>query len=54
MRTGKIAEAAATGEEPWDLTIRPKTRLLDLNIRELYRYRDLVGLLVKRDLASVY
>jgi lipopolysaccharide transport system permease protein len=41
-------------EGNWDLILKPKTHLLDLNVRELVRYRDLVGLLVKRDLASVY
>ncbi|HRY53132.1 MAG TPA: ABC transporter permease [Spirochaetia bacterium] len=41
-------------EGDWDLVIKPKTNLFDFNLRELIRYRDLVGLLVKRDLASVY
>lgn len=36
------------------MILKPKTRLLELNIRELFHYRDLIGLLVKRDLASVY
>ncbi len=40
--------------EDWSLVIRPKTGLLQLNLRELFHYRDLVGLLVKRDLANVY
>lgn len=40
--------------ELWDLVIRPKTRLLDFNIKELIHYRELIGLLVRRDLASVY
>jgi lipopolysaccharide transport system permease protein len=41
-------------QEDWDLVIRPKSRLLDLNIRELIHYRDLIGLLVRRDLAGTY
>jgi lipopolysaccharide transport system permease protein len=49
-----VARAANLAEGDWDLVIKPKAGLLDLNIRELLRYRDLVGLLVKRDLASVY
>ena len=44
----------AQADEHWDLVIRAKTRLFDLNLRELFHYRDLVGLLVRRDLASVY
>jgi lipopolysaccharide transport system permease protein len=41
-------------EEGWDLVLKPKGNLFNLNIRELIHYRDLVGLLVKRDLASSY
>jgi lipopolysaccharide transport system permease protein len=41
-------------EENWDLVIRPRSGLFSFNIRELIHYRDLVGLLVQRDLASTY
>ncbi len=40
--------------EDWDLVISAKTKLFDLNLKEIIHYRDLVGLLVRRDLASVY
>jgi len=36
-------------EENWTLIITPKRKLLDLQIRELIRYRDLIFLFVKRD-----
>jgi len=41
-------------EEKWDLIIKPKRKLLDLQIRELIRYRDLVFLFVKRDFVTQY
>ena len=38
----------------WDLIIEPKAALLDLNIRELWQYRDLLWLFVKRDFTAQY
>jgi len=38
----------------WDLIIEPKATLLDLNIRELWQYRDLLWLFVKRDFTAQY
>lgn len=34
--------------------IKPKSKLLDLNIKEVFRYRDLIYLFVKRDFVSKY
>ena len=41
-------------KESWDLVIRPQRNLLDLRLGELWRYRDLVMLFVRRDFVSVY
>jgi lipopolysaccharide transport system permease protein len=38
----------------WDLIIRPKKNWLDINFRELWEHRELVGLFVKRDFISRY
>ena len=38
----------------YTLIIEPKTRLLDLNLKELWRYRDLLFLFVRRDFVAVY
>jgi lipopolysaccharide transport system permease protein len=38
----------------WDLVIRPQNRLLDLQLREVWRYRDLLLLFVKRDFIAHY
>lgn len=44
----------AKSEEHWDMIIEPKNRLLDLKIRELIRYRDLVFMFIKRDFVTQY
>ena len=41
-------------EEDWTLIIQPQRNLLDLRLGELWRYRDLVMLFVRRDFVSVY
>jgi lipopolysaccharide transport system permease protein len=41
-------------EEIWDLEIKPKARLLDINFREVWRYRDLLLLFVRRDFVAQY
>jgi len=38
----------------WDLIIEPQSSLLDLNLKDVWRYRDLLWLLVKRDFVSFY
>ncbi|MFM7153374.1 MAG: ABC transporter permease [Bacteroidota bacterium] len=41
-------------EEHWDLIILPRNRLFNLQLRELWRYRDLMLLFVKRDFIAQY
>ena len=38
----------------WDLTIEPKSSLFDLNLKDVWRYRDLLWMFVKRDFVSFY
>lgn len=38
----------------WDIEIKPKRKLLDVDIRGLWRYRDLYWMYVKRDIITVY
>lgn len=38
----------------WNLIIKPKGGLIDLNLKELWAYRDLLILLVRRDIVTVY
>ena len=40
--------------EYWDLEIRPKSNWCDLQLKDIWRYRDLLMLFVRRDFVSVY
>ena len=41
-------------DQYWTMDIEPQRRLLDLRLGELWRYRDLVMLFVRRDFVAVY
>jgi len=41
-------------KDSWDLIIRPKNSILSLNFRELWQYRDLLSMFVRRDIVTVY
>jgi homopolymeric O-antigen transport system permease protein len=41
-------------EEDWTLVIQPQRHLLDLRLGELWRYRDLIMLFVRRDFVAAY
>jgi lipopolysaccharide transport system permease protein len=41
-------------DEDWSLVIRPRGKLLSINLRELWSYRDLIRLFVRRDFVSTY
>lgn len=41
-------------KENWDLIIQGKTNLFDLRLKEVWRYRDLLLMFVKRDFITVY
>jgi lipopolysaccharide transport system permease protein len=38
----------------WDLTIEPQTSLFELNLKDVWRYRDLILLFVKRDFVAQF
>ena len=41
-------------KEKWLFEITPKNNLFDLNLKEVWQYRDLLLLFVKRDVVTVY
>ncbi len=43
-----------SGSEQWTEIISPKLRLFDLNLKEVWRYRDLMWLFVRRDFVAQY
>ena len=55
MNTESIeTEAFLPDDADWDLIIQPKARWFDLHLRDLWRYRDLVMLFVRRDFVSQF
>jgi lipopolysaccharide transport system permease protein len=47
-------EPALPPDEAWTIDIQANPGLFDINFRELWRYRDLIGLIVRRDFVSSY
>ncbi len=43
-----------TVDENWTLVVKPEANVFDLRLAELWRYRDLVLLFVRRDFVSTY
>ncbi|MBQ9885647.1 MAG: ABC transporter permease [Lachnospiraceae bacterium] len=41
-------------KEEWSLVIEPKRSLLDINLKEIWEYRDLIFMFVKRDFTTFY
>jgi len=41
-------------DESWDLEIKPPSYLLDINLRDIWRYRELLSMFVKRDFTAQY
>ena len=49
-----ITPPPAPDSEDWQMIISPKRHLLDINLKELWKYRDLVILFVRRDFVAKY
>ncbi len=47
-------ETQVNEDRQWDLVIEPCGKLLDLKLKEIWHYRDLLMLLVRRDFVSFY
>ncbi len=41
-------------EDNWDVVIKPKDRMLAIDFKEMWRYRDLFTLFVRRDISTAY
>ncbi|MGI4022335.1 MAG: ABC transporter permease [Janthinobacterium lividum] len=41
-------------DQSWDLEIKPQNNAFDLHLNDVWKYRDLLGLLVRRDFVSFY
>lgn len=38
----------------WDIIIQPNSKLFTLNLKEVWRYKDLLNMYVKRDIVTLY
>ena len=45
---------ASAQEDKWDIVIKPKDKLLTFDLKELWAYRDLCVLFVKRNIITQY
>ncbi len=52
--TNEQPEKKALEPEQWDLEIKPTNSLLNLKLNEVWRYRDLMWLFVRRDFVAQY
>lgn len=52
MITGHIENKSDT--EHWDLILEPKAAFFDIQLKEVWKYRDLLWLFVKRDFSAQY
>lgn len=41
-------------QENWTLIIKPKGKLFNLNLKEIWQYRDLLEMYIKRDIVTLY
>ncbi len=49
-----LLQPSQSGPDEWTLIIEPSSHWWDLQLEELWRYRDLLWMFVKRDFVSVY
>lgn len=47
-------EKTSVQEEKWDIVIKPKDKLFSVDFRELWAYKDLCSLFVKRNIITQY
>jgi len=49
-----ITNNTSSNADDWDLIIRPRENLLHLHLDDLWRYRDLISLFVRRDFVAQF
>ena len=54
LNEATLAAPGAPADEEWSEIIQPRTGLFDRGLRDVWRYRDLVMLFVRRDFVSTY
>ncbi|HEY5408715.1 MAG TPA: ABC transporter permease [Ginsengibacter sp.] len=54
LSKGLLTEIPDTSSDYWDMIIQPKAHLFDLKLKEVWKYRDLLWLFVRRDFTAQY
>jgi lipopolysaccharide transport system permease protein len=54
LKSESLKLPTASDQEQWTEIIEPRTSLLDLRLGDVWRYRDLVMMFVRRDFVSTY
>lgn len=49
-----MSDIASEKDENWTLVVKPRTGWFDLHLNDLWRYRDLVMMFVRRDFIALY
>jgi lipopolysaccharide transport system permease protein len=49
-----MIEVSESGPQEWDLVIKPRDSVFKLNLKEVWNYRYLLVMFVRRDIVSVY
>lgn len=50
----KKNEETSLNQEKWTTTIRPRNSLFEVNLKEIWEYRDLISLFIKRNIITQY
>ena len=50
----ELCSQSTDSTDDWSLVIRPQNRLFDLHLADVWRYRDLLWMFVRRDFVAVY
>lgn len=54
MTESDIPQIDSDLNEPWDMVITPRKKWYELQLRDVWRYRDLIELFVRRDFVARY
>lgn len=49
-----MSEMKSNTNQDWLFEITPNRKLIDINLKEIWRYRDLMVLFIRRDIVAVY
>jgi lipopolysaccharide transport system permease protein len=49
-----MAEQVSAVEQEWDMVVKPQDGLLELHLKDVWNYRDLIWLFVRRDFVAQY